>query len=72
MGTGDGLYVSIDEAKNWNKWTVGFPTTNVMDLVIQPREHDLVIAIFGRAAYVLDDIQPYGQLQHILNILKNL
>ena len=58
MGTGDGLYVSIDEAKNWNKWTVGFPTTNVMDLVIQPREHDLVIGTFGRAAYVLDDIQP--------------
>lgn len=58
LGTGDGLYVSIDEAENWSKWTVGFPTTNVMDLVIQPREHDLVIGTFGRAAYVLDDIQP--------------
>ena len=29
-----------------------------MDLAIQPREHDLVIGTFGRAAYVLDDIQP--------------
>ena len=58
LGTGDGLYVSFDEAENWNKWTAGFPTTNVMDLVIQPREHDLVIGTFGRAAYVLDDIQP--------------
>ena len=58
LGTGDGLYVSIDEAESWNKWTAGFPTTNVMDLVIQPREHDLVIGTFGRAAYVLDDIQP--------------
>ena len=29
-----------------------------MDLVIQTREHDLVIGTFGRAAYVLDDIQP--------------
>jgi hypothetical protein len=58
LGTSDGLYVSFDEAKNWNKWTAGFPTTNIMDLAIQPREHDLVIGTFGRAAYVLDDIQP--------------
>ena len=62
LGTGDGLYVSIDEAKNWNKWTVGFPTTNVMDLVIQPREHDLVIGTFGRAAWVLDDIRPLREI----------
>ena len=30
-----------------------------MDLAIQPREHDLVIGTFGRAAYVLDDIRPF-------------
>jgi len=32
------------------------------DLVIQPREHDLVIGTFGRAAYVLDDIRPLREL----------
>ena len=30
----------------------------VKDLVIQEREHDLVIGTFGRAAWVLDDIRP--------------
>ncbi len=58
LGTDDGLYVSIDGASNWTKWTSGFPTTNVMDLAIHPRDHDLVIGTFGRAAWILDDIRP--------------
>ena len=62
MGTDDGLYVSIDAGTNWTKWTNGFPTVSVKDLVIQPREHDLVIGTFGRAAWVLDDIRPLRAL----------
>jgi len=58
LGTDDGLYVSMNAGDNWTKWTEGFPTTSVKDLVIHPREHDLVIGTFGRAAWVLDDIRP--------------
>ena len=58
LGTDDGLYVSIDAGNEWTKWTNGFPTVSVKDLVIHPREHDLVIGTFGRAAWVLDDIRP--------------
>ena len=58
LGTDDGLYVSINAGDKWTKWTEGFPTTSVKDLVIHPREHDLVIGTFGRAAWVLDDIRP--------------
>lgn len=58
LGTDDGLYVSLDAGAKWTKWTEGFPTTSVKDLVIHPREHDLVIGTFGRAAWVLDDIRP--------------
>lgn len=59
LGTEFGLYISIDEGKNWTKWTNNYPTVSTMDLVIHPREHDLVIGTFGRAAYVLDDIRPF-------------
>ncbi len=62
LGTDDGLYISIDGASTWTKWTAGFPTTNVMDLVIHPRDHDLVIGTFGRAAWVMDDIRPLRAL----------
>ena len=58
LGTDDGLYISVDAGKKWTKWTAGFPTVSVKDLVIHPREHDLVIGTFGRAAWVLDDIRP--------------
>lgn len=58
LGTENGLYISIDEGKNWEKWKNGFPTVPTTDLVIQPREHDLVIGTFGRAFYILDDIRP--------------
>ncbi|MEM9338757.1 MAG: hypothetical protein AAGA66_08525 [Bacteroidota bacterium] len=62
LGTDDGLYVSIDAGTNWTKWGESFPTTNAYDLVIHPREHDLVIGTFGRALWVLDDIRPLREL----------
>lgn len=58
LGTDDGLYFSINAGFTWTKWTHGFPTVSVKDLVIHPREHDLVIGTFGRSAWVLDDIRP--------------
>ena len=58
FGTEHGLYVSIDEGKNWSKFNNGYPSVSTMDLVIQERESDLVIGTFGRAIYVLDDIKP--------------
>jgi photosystem II stability/assembly factor-like uncharacterized protein len=59
LGTEFGLHISIDEGKTWTKWTNNYPTVSTMDLAIHPREHDLVIGTFGRAAYVLDDIRPF-------------
>jgi len=63
LGTENGLFVSIDEGKNWTRWTNGYPAgVPTMDLIIHPREHDLVIGTFGRAVYVLDDIRPLREL----------
>lgn len=62
LGTDDGLYISIDAGTEWTKWTNGFPTVSVKDLVIHPREHDLIIGTFGRAAWVLDDIRPLREI----------
>ena len=59
LGTDDGLYYSLDAAENWTKFdSKVFPTVSTKDLVIHPREHDLVIGTFGRAAWILDDIRP--------------
>ncbi|MFP4095150.1 MAG: hypothetical protein ACLFUB_11735 [Cyclobacteriaceae bacterium] len=62
LGTETGLYVSIDKGQNWTKWGKNYPPASTMDLKIHPREHDLIIGTFGRAAYVLDDIRPLREL----------
>ncbi|MDG1573421.1 hypothetical protein OZ410_13915 [Robiginitalea sp. M366] len=58
LGTDDGLYMSMDAGASWTKWQHGYPTVSTKDLVIHPREQDLVIGTFGRSAWVLDDIRP--------------
>jgi len=62
LGTDDGLYISLNAGEEWQKWTEGFPTVSTKDLAIHPREQDLVIGTFGRAAWVLDDIRPLREL----------
>ena len=69
LGTDDGLYISLDHAESWKKFTNGFPTVSTKDLVIHPREKDLVIGTFGRAAWVLDDIRPLQALAKDSGIL---
>ncbi len=61
-GTELGLYVTIDGGKKWTKWTNKYPTVSTYDMVIQPREADLVIATFGRSFWVLDDLRPLRDL----------
>ncbi|MGI9552716.1 MAG: WD40/YVTN/BNR-like repeat-containing protein, partial [Aurantibacter sp.] len=70
LGTDDGLYISFNAGGNWQKWSEGYPTVPTMDLVIHPREHDLVIGTFGRAAWVLDDIRPLRALASDKSILQ--
>ncbi len=70
LGTDDGLYISFDAGNQWIKWTEGFPTVSTKDLAIHPREHDLVIGTFGRAAWVLDDIRPLRALAANKSILQ--
>jgi len=62
LGTEFGLWASFDGGERWVKWTHGVPTVSVMDLVIHPRDLDLVIGTHGRAVYVLDDITPLREV----------
>ena len=61
-GTESGLYVSFDKGEIWNKWTSGYPSVSTYDMVIQPRESDLVIGTFGRSIWILDDINPLREV----------
>ncbi len=62
LGTEFGLYVSFDAGTNWQAWTHGLPYLSAMDLKVHPREFDLIIGSYGRAAWILDDIRPLRAL----------
>lgn len=60
-GTEFGLYVSFDAGRHWAKWKDGLPTVAVDDVLIHPRERDVIVATHGRSLYVLDGIQLLEQ-----------
>jgi photosystem II stability/assembly factor-like uncharacterized protein len=57
LGTENGLWVSFDEGQNWEQIKNGFPSVSTMDLKIQQRESALIIGTFGRAIWIIDDLQ---------------
>lgn len=62
-GTETSAFVSIDAGARWVKLNgKSLPTVPVDDLVIHPREHDLIAGTHGRSIYVLDDAAPIGAL----------
>jgi photosystem II stability/assembly factor-like uncharacterized protein len=62
LGTDVGLYVSFDKGKMWHHWNKGFPQVQVSDMKIHKMEDELVLGTFGRAFWVLDDINPLREL----------
>lgn len=58
VGTESGLWISFDNGNSFEQFKNGYPSVSTYDLAIQEREADLVIATFGRALWVLDDIRP--------------
>jgi photosystem II stability/assembly factor-like uncharacterized protein len=60
VGTEFGLFVSMDRGANWTRWK-SMPTVAVYDLVIHPRDNDLILGTHGRSFMVFDDISPLQQ-----------
>ena len=62
VGTEQGLWVSLDNAKSFQQFKNNYPSVSTYDMAIQEREADLCIATFGRAIYIVDDIRPLRKL----------
>lgn len=61
LGTERGVWMSYDGGARWQRMG-GFPVVPVYDLVLHPREGDLVAATHGRSVWILDDTGPFQQL----------
>jgi photosystem II stability/assembly factor-like uncharacterized protein len=62
VGSEFGLFISVDGGQSWAQFKGNLPNVSVMDMVIHPREHDLVLGTHGRGVYIIDDIIPLRQL----------
>jgi photosystem II stability/assembly factor-like uncharacterized protein len=60
-GTEFGLFVSLDAGKGWERFMNGYPTVRTDDILIHPRDGDLIVASHGRSLYIADDITPLEQ-----------
>jgi len=54
VGTDRGAYVSLDTGRTWQAAGSGLPNVPVHDLIVHPRERELVAGTHGRSVWVLD------------------
>lgn len=64
LGTDLGVYVSLDLGGAWISLNSQLPAIAVADLLIHPRDGELIIATHGRSAYVLD-VNPIRQYKEL-------
>lgn len=68
LGTEFGLYISVDDGKNWSKFTNNMPATAVHYIEMQKNTNDLVMATHGRGVIIIDDVSPLREIdQEVLN-----
>ncbi len=60
VGTEFGLFISGDGGQSWHKQP-HLPTVPVHDLVVHPRDRELVIGTHGRSIYIMD-VAPLQEL----------
>ena len=62
LGAEIGLFHTMDGGEHWTELRGGMPTAAFNDLVIHPRENDLVLGTHGRGVWILDQINALQEL----------
>jgi photosystem II stability/assembly factor-like uncharacterized protein len=62
LGTEFGLFVTIDGGSRWVELKGNMPRVAVNDLVIHPRDNDLVVATHSRGVWILDSLSALQEL----------
>jgi photosystem II stability/assembly factor-like uncharacterized protein len=63
LGTELGLWITVDGGQQWAQYKGGdLPSVAVRDLVVHPRDHDLILGTHGRGIWIVDDITPLRKM----------
>jgi photosystem II stability/assembly factor-like uncharacterized protein len=61
-GTEHGFYISLNGGREWKPFMTGLPRVRIDDVMVHPRDNDLILGTHGRSIWILDDITPLQQL----------
>lgn len=62
LGTEFGAFWSWNRGANWVELRGGLPTVAVNDLLVHPRDNDLVLATHGRGVWILDQVNALQEM----------
>src|ERR1044072_6271447 len=64
-GTELGLFASFNGGKDWLSLNLkNLPNVAVHDILVHPRENDLILATHGRSIWILDDATAIQRMNH--------
>ncbi len=62
LGTEYAFYISMTGGKDWKRFMTGLPTVRIDDILVHPRDNDLIVGTHGRSIWIIDDITPLQQM----------
>ncbi|MCB0636570.1 MAG: hypothetical protein KDC54_08115, partial [Lewinella sp.] len=62
LGTETAVHFSYNGGQEWHELRSGLPTVAIYDLLIHPRDGDLIAGTHGRSLWIMDDISPLREL----------
>ena len=62
VGNEVGLFVSVDRGEQWVQLKNNLPVVPVDDILVHPRDNDLLVGTHGRSFWILADVTP---LEHL-------
>ena len=62
-GTENAVYASVDDGANWLPLMNQMPTVAIHDLVVHPRDGDLIAGTHGRSLWICDDVAVLRDLE---------
>ncbi|HET7218941.1 MAG TPA: hypothetical protein VFJ02_12885 [Vicinamibacterales bacterium] len=62
LGTEYAFYISLNGGKEWKRFMTGLPTVRIDDILVHPRDNDLIVGTHGRSIWIIDDITPLQEM----------
>ena len=56
LGTEYAMFISLNGGKEWKRFMTGLPTVRIDDILVHPRDNDLIVGTHGRSIWIIDDI----------------